>query len=185
VQFTIRMGNTDYSYLERRVESQGLTRQSANRHARELEYQAEIDSGSVELPLYYVLPDGEKINGQRVYLTLYLAVNDTVTLEPGLEEILQEVNNRNNYWSWDMVRHSWIMTPAGLVCVNCPESPNWEDEEAAESPTDSTAIDSGSGFNAGHPLQACLEPTEDEPSMPHFWGLGGTNAVAQEELIII
>jgi phage shock protein PspC (stress-responsive transcriptional regulator) len=121
VDLRIKRSNAVYSYLETEVLARGPSRESANRNARQAVYPARLDTGKVILPLYYFLPQGEKFRGQKINLRLFLAEGDTLFFQKGLEELLTDMPNKNNYWAYEMANHHWTMTEGGLLCADCPE----------------------------------------------------------------
>lgn len=123
VQLDIRQSTKGYSYLEKEVEAHGSSRREANIIARNLKYQARLDSGVFTFPNYYLLGADDKFRAQEVDLILYLMPGDTVRLMPGTENLIYNIENLNNYWDYDMIDHTWTMTEEGLLCVDCADTP--------------------------------------------------------------
>jgi len=133
IEFDIQRSNSANSYLVKKVNARGSSRDEARLNARSPEHFLKIDSGLVVSGIYYTIPEGKLYRAQKIRLVLYLAKGDTVFLGPGMESIIDDIANVQNYWDPDMVGHYWTMTDHGLLCTDCPEKERieerWENEE--------------------------------------------------------
>lgn len=143
VRFDIQASRKGYSYLHQAFSAQGANRRDANISARQVNYQPLIDSNRIELPPYFKLSEKGKYRAQQVDITLYLQEGDTVYLEKALRSVLFNIQNLNNMWDWDMVKHGWLMTEHGLLCTDCPDSKaileKLEAQEALQKESDAAA----------------------------------------------
>lgn len=149
VELDIRPSDSKRSYLRIETDAKGPSRGQARRNAQAPEYRLKRDTGIVVLANYYTLPDGAPWRAQYIRMDLFLAVGDTVFLSEGMERIIYDIKNIQNYWDPDMVGHYWTMTDRGLLCTDCTEterileeweSEEWDETEAPETESNEEVI---------------------------------------------
>jgi phage shock protein PspC (stress-responsive transcriptional regulator) len=68
------------------------------------------------------LPSEEPFRNQRVQLVLQVPLDGKVIIDRSLEGVIYDISNLQNIYDKDMVGRSWIMTAAGLSCLDCDGS---------------------------------------------------------------
>lgn len=132
VELDIKRSSSNRSYLITKTSAQGRTRNQARFNSRSLNHYLVIDTGLVMSSPYFTLAEKAPYRAQNIRMTLYLMVGDTVYLSDGMESIIYDIDNVQNYWDPDMVGHFWTMTDRGLFCTDCAESEmikdRWDNE---------------------------------------------------------
>ncbi len=133
IDFDIRRAQTKRSYLMTKVSARGRSRDEARKNARSPQFKVKLDTGLIRSSSYFTIPEDGLYRAQHIEMILYLAEGDTVYINDGMERLIYDINNVQNYWSQNMSGHFWTMTERGLFCTDCEESElieeRWELEE--------------------------------------------------------
>lgn len=133
IDFDIRRAQTQRSYLMTKTSARGRSRDEARMNARSPEYNVKLDTGIIRTSSYFTIPEDGLYRAQHIEMILYLAEGDTVFIDDGMERLIYNIDNVQNYWSQNMSGHHWTMTERGLFCTDCEESElieeRWELEE--------------------------------------------------------
>ncbi len=106
-------------YLEITTESRGKNRLDARQRAKNFTFYTEQVDSVINLADYFLVPSDEKYRGQNLDLVLYLPVGYSVLLDESTANIINDIKNVTNTYDGDMLDHTWVMTEAGLVCMDC------------------------------------------------------------------
>jgi phage shock protein PspC (stress-responsive transcriptional regulator) len=116
--------------LEIRIikKAQGRSKHDAKERVAKIKYNFKINGNTILLDDYYSTSVENKLRGQRVYLKLFLPKGIYIKFDDSMKNLLDNVDNVNDLWGFQMLNHTWKMTDKGLECVNC----NTEYEENAK-----------------------------------------------------
>lgn len=116
--------------LRRYITADGNTRRAARNYAENVLYNFDLENDSlIGFDSYYTIKPEDRFRGQEVNLTLYLPVGSKVFLNGNMVDLINDIKNLDDYWNFDMVNHTWLMTKNGLRCDDCPQSDYNEDGE--------------------------------------------------------
>lgn len=165
VELDVRRSDSKRSYLRIETNAEGPNRSTARRNAQAPDYSFKRDTGVLVLDGYYTLPEGASWRAQNIRMDLFLAIGDTIYLSEGMERIIYDIKNVQNYWDPDMVGHFWTMTERGLLCTDCSETDRileeWEREETEAPASDEDGeVIIRDGFIEIEEKQVFYSPTE-------------------------
>lgn len=121
IDFTITKLEVDsIPVLEITKKSNGPTTEIANELTQKINYEYKIENGVIDLSRNILIPHGSKFRNQRVDLNLKIPVGQKVYLNENSERLFDDISNIKNIYDGDMGGHTWEMTRAGLVCLDCP-----------------------------------------------------------------
>ena len=123
VVLKIKPSNTAQNYIEVVGSAQGLSSREASEVARNIKFEALADSSKIEIPPYLLVPKNDRYRFQEVRATLYLKEGQSVYLAPDIIDVIYDIPNQNDYWDHDMTGHTWLMEKEGLICTDCPDTP--------------------------------------------------------------
>lgn len=101
-------------------EASGRTYSDADRRQQVIVYEPQLQDSVLLLPRLFRLPEGEVIREQTITMELHVPHNRRIYLEPGMEVLLNDVDNVQNEHDSRMAGQYWIMTDKGLSCEGCP-----------------------------------------------------------------
>ena len=119
VDVDIRQTEQELPYLLIRTESSGESRKDARNRAEEIHYEVVVEDSVIKIPSYFAIPINAKFRGQWIYVNLYLPEGYSVYFDESLAEYLDDVQNVQREWDFDMVNKLWNMTEYGLSCDGC------------------------------------------------------------------
>jgi phage shock protein PspC (stress-responsive transcriptional regulator) len=116
VHLDIEKSNSDKMELEVRKEARGVSNDAALNSAKltKVSY-SQLDSVLTINPVYRVSDSQWKI--QNVHLTLRVPVGMKIHLNENTRWIIDNIENVNEYWDYNMVNKTWEMTNNGLELV--------------------------------------------------------------------
>lgn len=129
VDVDVRQAEGDKPYIKIYSSAAGNDRKAARFNAREIRFELELRDSTIFIPSYYILNSDQKFRDQEVEVVLFLPEGHSVFIEENLVEMLDDVENLQNTWDFEMGNTRWIMTPDGLSCEGCPiPEPDSEEE---------------------------------------------------------
>jgi phage shock protein PspC (stress-responsive transcriptional regulator) len=99
--------------------SHGKDSKDAYEQAKRINYGFSQTDSVLSLQSVFYLSEKSKFRNQKLKLILKLPEGKSVFLGPGMEKILDDVENTNDYEDGKMQAHTWKMTQAGLSCTDC------------------------------------------------------------------
>lgn len=100
-------------------EASGRTYADADRRQRMIAYEPLLKDSLLSFPRVFRLPQEEVVREQSVTMELYVPHGHRIYMEPGLEVLLNDVDNIQNEHDSRMSGRYWIMTEKGLSCEGC------------------------------------------------------------------
>ncbi|MDP2088315.1 MAG: PspC domain-containing protein [Flavobacteriaceae bacterium] len=121
IKIDFEKSDSDLAYVKIRKEAEGNSRKTANEFAEKIEYKFNLVDGKLQLDGYF-LSDLENIyQSQEVEITVFLPVNSLIYLDKSTKSYLNNVENTDDIYDDDMVKHYFQMTDDGLKCLDCSE----------------------------------------------------------------
>jgi hypothetical protein len=117
MQFDIRLSSSGSFEIELEKEARGATRQAAINNARQIDYQYFLTDSLLMLHPYYTLDKGGKWRAAELDVTLKIPEGKVIYIGSGMEDILHNVKNTEDAWSWELTEKFWRMTPEGLTSL--------------------------------------------------------------------
>lgn len=115
----IDASKSDISELRIIKKAQGRSKHEAKERVANLDYEYKIDGNTIILNDFYSTSIKNKLRGQVVDLKLMLPIGTILKLDPSMKDLLDNVDNLNDLWGFQMLDHTWIMTEDGLNCLDC------------------------------------------------------------------
>lgn len=110
----IKCSNSDNLEIALRRKAWGASRETAKEFAYNINYQWYQEDNALNFNQFFTLRDDDKWQNQRILLTLNIPVGKIIYLDNSMESILNEVDNVDGIWEYDMLGKYWIMTEKGL-----------------------------------------------------------------------
>ena len=120
----IDVSKNDISELRIIKKAQGRSKHEAKERVSKLDYKYKVEGNTIILNDYYSTSIENKLRGQIVNLKLKLPIGTILKLDPSMKGLLDNVDNLNDLWGFQMLDHIWIMTENGLDCMDCKEKSN-------------------------------------------------------------
>jgi hypothetical protein len=108
-------------YVKTRKRSKGQSRKDARENARLIEHEVVLTDDELQVPGYFLSDIGNRFGDQRVYVDVFLPMNQVVYLEESSRTFLYEVDNIQGVYDNDMAGHHFKMTRDGLDCLDCED----------------------------------------------------------------
>lgn len=106
---------------------------TANERAKNIFYKAEQSDSSIVFDNIFKVNNADKFRFQNVTAILKLPVGQIIYLDKTVENLIYDIENVTNTYDGDMIGRRWIMTEAGLECVDCEgldeETDDWRDHK--------------------------------------------------------
>ena len=128
----IDASKSDVSELRIIKKAQGRSKHEAKERVSNIDYNYKIDGNTIILNDYYSTAIDNKLRGQKVNLKLLLPVGTILKLDSSMKDLLDNVDNLNDLWGFQMLDHTWKMTEEGLECLDCASKKNDESKEESK-----------------------------------------------------
>ncbi|MBL7901648.1 MAG: PspC domain-containing protein [Bacteroidia bacterium] len=106
---------------------------TANERAKNIVYKATQNDSTVVFDNLFKVNNADKFRFQNVTAILKLPVGQIIYLDKTVENLIYDIENVTNTYDGDMIERRWIMTEAGLECVDCEgldeETDDWRDHK--------------------------------------------------------
>jgi phage shock protein PspC (stress-responsive transcriptional regulator) len=103
---------------------------TANERAKNIVYKAVQNDSSIVFDNIFKVNNADKFRFQNVTAILKLPVGQIIYLDKTVENLIYDIENVTNTYDGDMIGRRWIMTEAGLECLDCDgldeKSDGWE-----------------------------------------------------------
>lgn len=100
-------------------EASGSDKQIARLRAQHIDYHVNQQGNTIFFDDLFKVNNADKWREQDVTVILKLPVNKVVYLDKSLANLIYDIENVTNTYDGDMVNRRWIMTEAGLKCIDC------------------------------------------------------------------
>ncbi|HQQ94117.1 MAG TPA: PspC domain-containing protein [Bacteroidia bacterium] len=128
-------------------EAKGGSKQMANDRAKNILYHAAQRDSDIVFDNIFRVNNADKFRFQNVTAILKLPVGQIIYLDKSVENLIYDVENVSNTYDGDMIGRRWIMSKAGLECLDCEglEDATRFDEDAPEVRIDKNGLNIHSG----------------------------------------
>lgn len=126
IRLNIHPSDNDKIVVKTRKRSSGKSREEARDKAREIDYSFQIDSTDLDFNAYFLTDMINKFREQKIYIDLFIPEGKTIYLDKTTESFLYDVDNVQDIYDRDMIKHYYKMTEEGLSCLDCD---SWESDD--------------------------------------------------------
>ncbi len=128
VRFDIKKSEDSLVHVKVRKDANGSSYDNARQRAEKINYSYTASGNNLVLDNFLTTAAENKIRDQETYVTIYVPVNTTVSLNESTEDHMGwETKNNKDVPRRDMFRYLWTMNSNGVLqCLDCPE--NMDDE---------------------------------------------------------
>jgi hypothetical protein len=99
--------------------ARGTTKKEALSRANAIMYNFSQTDSLMMFSPHFSVDAKQKWRDQRVKIILKVPVGKTIYLSENTKNLIYDIENVTNTWDGDMIGRRWIMTKAGLKCVDC------------------------------------------------------------------
>jgi phage shock protein PspC (stress-responsive transcriptional regulator) len=114
-------------------EAKAADKLTANERAKNIVYEAIQNDSTVVFDNLFKVNNADKFRFQNVTAILKLPVGQIIYLDKTVENLIYDIENVTNTYDGDMIERRWIMTEAGLECVDCEgldeETDDWKEHK--------------------------------------------------------
>ncbi len=115
----IDASNNDIKELRIIKKAQGRSKHDARERVSKIEYNYKVEGNNLILDDHYSTSIDNKLRGQKVNLKLMLPIGTVLKIDSSMKNLLDNVDNLDELWGFQMLDHTWIMTDDGLKCKDC------------------------------------------------------------------
>jgi len=134
IRLDIRESNSDYLYLKTYKKANAISEEKAKELTSEIDYKFEVINNTLMLDAYFLSDLENRYDSQYIRMTLYVPKGMTIYLDKSTEYFLNDVENYQNIYDRDMIKHYYAMDDEGLDCLDCNSDKS--DEEDKETTLD-------------------------------------------------
>jgi phage shock protein PspC (stress-responsive transcriptional regulator) len=121
IKIDVEKSTSDQFEVRIRKTSRGRNKKKANQNAQDIEYTYNVKGDALILDAYFLSNIKNLYKEERIYVTIYTPENATVYFDESLKNFLYRVDNLDNIYYRDMIKHYFLMTEKGLDCTDCKE----------------------------------------------------------------
>lgn len=118
-KLNIIKSQTDRTEIVIVKEASGSDKQIARLRAQHIDYHVNQQNNEVLFDDLFKVNNADKWREQEVTVILKLPVNKVVYLDKSLANLIYDIENVTNTYDGDMINRRWMMTEAGLKCIDC------------------------------------------------------------------
>lgn len=98
--------------------SHGRDQQQAQLNATSVEHGFQLDSNVLTVQDYFSFPQPQHWRNQEVKVTLKMPEGKVIYLDESAKDLIHDIDNVTDTYDDDMIGHYWLMTNAGLKCLD-------------------------------------------------------------------
>ncbi|HEX5743820.1 MAG TPA: PspC domain-containing protein [Flavobacteriaceae bacterium] len=121
IKLDFAKSDTETAFVKIRKEAEGNSRNAANEFAEQIEYKFNLTDKKLQLDGYFLSNLENIYQNQEVEITVFLPVNSFIYLDKSTKTYLYDVENTDDIYDDDMIKHYYQMTNEGLKCLDCSE----------------------------------------------------------------
>lgn len=141
IKLDFEKSDSELASVKIRKEAEGNSRNAANEFAEQIEYKYNLTDRKLQLDGYFLSNLENIYQSQEVEITVFLPLNSLIYLDKSTKTYLNNVENTDDIYDDDMVKHYFKMTEAGLQCLDCREIIKNNDEDNVNLKIDVDGID--------------------------------------------
>ncbi len=135
----VRESNTSEIYLKTYKKANGISIDKAKDLTKDIRHKFEIINNTLLIDAYFLASLNNKYDSQYVRMTLFVPKGMTVYFDKSTKYFLNDVENYQNIYDRDMVKHYFIMDDEGLDCLDCFKDDEKEKTESKVINEDTTS----------------------------------------------
>jgi len=128
IRLDIRESNTDVLYLKIHKKANAISIDKAKSFTDEMIYNFDKNDTNLLLNAYFLSDIKNRYKSQYIRITLFVPKGQVVYLDKTTKYFLSDVNNIQNIYDKNMIRHYYKMTGEGLNCIDCESDNDIEKE---------------------------------------------------------
>lgn len=126
ISLDVRESNTDNIYLKIQKKAYAITKPKAKKHANNMVYNFDTIKNNLLLNAYFISEIENIYRHQKIKMVLYIPKGQTIYLDRTTKNFLDDVDNVQDIYDKEMIRHYYKMTENGLNCLDCKSKNNNE-----------------------------------------------------------
>lgn len=119
IKLDFEKSESEIAYVKIRKEAEGNSRSTANEFAEQIEYKFNLTDKKLLFDGFFLSNLEHIYQDQEVEVTVFLPVNTTIYLDKSTKTYLYNVDNTDDIYDDDMIKHHFKMTEEGLQCLDC------------------------------------------------------------------
>jgi hypothetical protein len=119
IRLNIHPSDNDRIFVKTRKRSSGKSNEDARENAREINHDFHLNNTDLELNGYFLTDVINKFREQKIYIDLFIPTGQTIFLDRTTKSYLYDVDNIQDVYDRDMIKHYYKMTDEGLDCLDC------------------------------------------------------------------
>ena len=119
IRLNIHPSDNDRIFVKTRKRSSGKSKEDARDNAREIDHDFYINDKDLELNGYFLTDVINKFREQKIYIDLFIPTGQTIFLDKTTKSYLYDIDNIQDVYDRDMIKHYYKMTDEGLDCLDC------------------------------------------------------------------
>lgn len=108
-----KSGNSNIELVIKKT-SKGNNIKTAEKNARNIEYNYSLDGSKLIFDPHFLLKKNEKWRSQKCILTLKVPDGKVIYLDESILPLINDIDNTSDTWAGDMINSYWVMKPEGL-----------------------------------------------------------------------
>ena len=119
IRLNIHPSDNDRIFVKTRKRSSGKSSEDARENAREINHNFHLNNTDLELNGYFLTDVINKFREQKIYIDLFIPTGQTIFLDKTTKSYLYDIDNIQDVYDRDMIKHYYKMTDEGLDCLDC------------------------------------------------------------------
>ena len=141
IRLNIHPSDNDRIFVKTRKRSSGKSKEDARENAREINHNFHINDTDLELNGYFLTDVINKFREQKIYIDLFIPTGQTIYLDKTTKSYLYAVDNIQDIYDRDMIKHYYKMTEDGLSCLDCDTEESNEVNDSGDEESFNMKID--------------------------------------------
>ncbi len=119
--FNINLSKGDNVEMNIVKKAKGRSKYDAKKRVTRIDYSYKLNGDTITLNNFYSTDIENKLRGQKVNIKLLIPEGKIVKFDTNMEDLIDNVDNLENLWGFQMLEHTWKMTDEGLKCLDCKD----------------------------------------------------------------
>ena len=119
IQLDIRESNTDELFLKVHKKANSISLEKAKELANEIDYKFKVVNENLLLDAYFLANMDNIHHSQYIRITLFVPKGMIIYLDKSTKYFLNDIDNYQNIYDRNMIKHFYAMDDEGLDCLDC------------------------------------------------------------------
>ncbi len=119
IDLDLRVSTDGQFKLDKRIYARGRTIRDAEENAQMIDYDLDIEDGTIEFDSRYTFRSGGKFRAQEIDMILYIPEDVPFKIENGMSDIMRYFSSRYDWW--EIYRNTWMFSDGSLICLTCDD----------------------------------------------------------------